>query len=112
MAQSKYPKPADEPVEAKRALPKKKVMTVVTDDGQVYQANIGRPSIRRMFMAAHDGQEPGGEWDAYWMFWHAIGRPGNTGDDSADVAAFIDSIQAEDIEEQEVDLTSTPTSQG
>ena len=112
MAQSKYAKPADESPEAKRPLPKKKVMTVVTDDGSVLQANIGRPGLRRAYIAAHGGQEPADEWAAYWMLWHALGRPQNTGDDEADLAAFIDSIQAEDIEEQEVDLTSTPTSQG
>ena len=44
------------------------------------------------------------------MLWHAVGRPGSTGDDDADVAAFIDGIEAEDIVEEDVDLASTPTS--
>lgn len=113
MAQSKYPKPIDEkPTDNKPSLPKKKVMTVVMDDGTVHSANIGRPGVRRMFAAAHDGRDPDGELDAYWMFWHAIGRPGNTGNDLADLADFIDAVQAEDISEVEVDNASTPTSQG
>lgn len=111
MAQSKYPKPAD-PIEesARKKLPTKKVMTIVMDDGSVHEINIGRPSLRRMFVIAHDGRQPNDDADAYWMAWHAIGRPGYTGgEDDEALEAFIDAIQAEGISEEEVDLGGVPT---